>query len=146
MHTSSLTARLTRAVAVIGLAVAAACAPDAPSVVAPPPSDANLIAVGRPDDLGLARAAQVRHTGRLLGNRDILGTGIGRLSDGRPGITVYARNAAAAARLHVPVLRPDFPENDLLFPDAFHLSRTAAPQFTRALAEEWRAARAGAGQ
>ncbi|HEX6048335.1 MAG TPA: hypothetical protein VFZ21_03680 [Gemmatimonadaceae bacterium] len=99
MHTSSLAARVMRAAAVIGLIVAAACAPDAPSVVAPPPTDANLIAVGRPDDLGPARAAQARHTGRLLGNRDVLGTGIGRLSDGRPGITVYARNAAAAARL-----------------------------------------------
>lgn len=99
MPTSSIAARLTRAVAAaVGLAVAAACAPDAPSVVAPP-SSANLSAVGQPDDLGPARAAQVRHTGRLLGNRDILGTGISRLSDGRPGITVYARNAASAARV-----------------------------------------------
>jgi hypothetical protein len=98
MPASSLPARFKRAVVVAVLLVAAACSPDAPNVIAPP-TDANLVAVGRQDDLGPALAAQAKHTGRLLADRDVLGTGIGRLADGRPEVTVFARNARAAARL-----------------------------------------------
>jgi len=99
MHTSSLATRLSRAVVVcLALVATAACSPDAPSVLAPPTS-ANLAAVGQPDDLGPARAAQARHTDRLLRDSDILGTAIGRLSDGRPEVSVFARNPSAAARL-----------------------------------------------
>ena len=96
MRASSLPAQFKRAVAVAVLLVTAACSSDAPNVVAPPTSS-NLAAVGRQDDLGPALAAQAKHTHRLLADRDILGTGIGRLTDGRPEVTVLARNARAAA-------------------------------------------------
>jgi hypothetical protein len=82
----------------VALLALAACSPDAPNVMAPP-APPNLAAVGNQDDLGPARAAQARHTGRLLEDRDLLGTAIGRLSDGRPEITVFARNAAAASHV-----------------------------------------------
>jgi len=95
----SLAARARRAVAgCVALLALAACSPDAPNVVAPPTA-ANLAAVGRQDDLGPALAAQAKHTNRLLADRDVLGTGIGRLTDGRPEVTVFARNASAAAKL-----------------------------------------------
>ena len=32
-------------------------------------------------------------------DRDLLGTAVGRLNDGRPEVTVFARNAGAAARV-----------------------------------------------
>jgi hypothetical protein len=64
-----------------------------------PPTAARLAAVGRQDDLGPARAAKARHTDRLLADRDLLGTAVGRLADGRPEITVFARNASVAARV-----------------------------------------------
>ena len=96
MAPSSLSAR--RAViGVFALIAVAACSPDAPNVLAPPTA-ANLAAVGNQDDLGPALAAQRRHTGRLMADRDLLGTAVGRLGDGRPNVTVYARNASAAAR------------------------------------------------
>ena len=84
----------------IALFALAACS-DAPNAITPPtaPSAANLAAVGRDDDLGPALAAQGKHTGRLMADRDVLGTGVGRLSDGRPEVTVFARNAGAAARV-----------------------------------------------
>ena len=95
---SSRRAALARAVVAFGLVALAACSADSPNVNAPP-SSANLAAVGDPDDLGPARAAQVKHQGRLMQDRDILGTAIGRLNDGRPEITVLARNASAGARM-----------------------------------------------
>ena len=55
--------------------------------------------VGRDDDLGPALAAQGKHTGRLMRDRDLLGTAVGRLNDGRPEVTVFARNAGAVARV-----------------------------------------------
>ena len=84
----------------IALFALAACS-DAPNAITPPtaPSTPNLAAVGRDDDLGPALAAQGKHTGRLMADRDVLGTGVGRLSDGRPEVTVFARNASAAARM-----------------------------------------------
>jgi hypothetical protein len=95
----SFAARARRAVAgCVALLALAACSSDAPNVVAPPTA-ANLVAVGRQDDLGPALAAQAKHTNRLLADRDVLGTGIGRLADGRPEVTVFARNASAAAKL-----------------------------------------------
>jgi hypothetical protein len=97
--TPSFTALTRRAVAgCVALLALAACSPDAPNVIAPPTA-ANLAAVGRQDDLGPALAAQAKHTNRLLGDRDVLGTGVGRLTDGRPEVTVFARNASAAAKL-----------------------------------------------
>ena len=93
-----LSARVGRVAAACIVVLALAWSPDAPNVVAPPTAS-NLSAVGNQDDLGAARAAQARHTGQLMADRDLLGTGIGRLSDGRPEITVFARNAAAAARV-----------------------------------------------
>jgi hypothetical protein len=81
---------------VFALIAVAACSPDAPNVLAP--TAANLAAVGNQDDLGPALAAQRRHSGRLMADRDLLGTAVGRLVDGRPNVTVYARNASAAAR------------------------------------------------
>jgi hypothetical protein len=98
MVRSSRRAALTRAVIAFGLVVLAACSADSPNVSAPP-SSANLTAVGDQDDLGAARAAQLKHQGRLMQDRDILGTAIGRLNDGRPEVTVLARNASAAARM-----------------------------------------------
>jgi hypothetical protein len=95
----SFAARARRTVAgCVALLALAACSSDAPSVAAPPTA-ANLVAVGRQDDLGPALAAQAKHTNRLLADRDVLGTGIGRLTDGRPEVTVFARNASAAAKL-----------------------------------------------
>lgn len=95
----SFAARARRAVAgCVALLALAACSSDAPNVAAPPTA-ANLAAVGRQDDLGPALAAQAKHTNRLLADRDVLGTGIGRLTDGRPEVTVFARNASAAAKL-----------------------------------------------
>jgi hypothetical protein len=95
----SFAALTRRAVAgCVALLALAACSPDAPNVAAPPTAP-NLVAVGRQDDLGPARAAQAKHTNRLLADRDVLGTGIGRLTDGRPEVTVFARNASAAAKL-----------------------------------------------
>ena len=88
------------AAACIALVAFAACS-DAPNGITPPtpPSDPNLAAVGRDDDLGPALAAQGKHTGRLMRDRDLLGTAVGRLTDGRPEVTVFARNAGAAARV-----------------------------------------------
>jgi len=95
----SFAARARRAVAgCVALLALAACSSDAPNVAAPPTA-ANLVAVGRQDDLGPALAAQAKHTNRLLADREVLGTGIGRLTDGRPEVTVFARNASAAAKL-----------------------------------------------
>jgi len=92
----------TRARHVVGRVVAllalAACSSDAPNAV-PSPTEPNLAAVGRDDDLGPALAAQAKHTGRLMADREVLGTGVGRLSDGSPEVTVFARNASAAARV-----------------------------------------------
>jgi len=34
-----------------------------------------------------------------MADRDVLGTGVGRLSDGRPEVTIFAKNAGAAARV-----------------------------------------------
>jgi hypothetical protein len=34
-----------------------------------------------------------------MADREVLGTGVGRLSDGRPEVTVFARNGGAAARM-----------------------------------------------
>jgi hypothetical protein len=34
-----------------------------------------------------------------MADREVLGTGVGRLSDGRPEVTVFAKNAGAAARV-----------------------------------------------
>lgn len=98
MVRSSRRAALVRAVVAFGLVALAACSADSPNVNAPP-SSANLAAVGDLQDLGPARAAQVKHQGRLMQDRDILGTAIGRLNDGRPEITVLARNARAAAKM-----------------------------------------------
>jgi len=88
------------AAACIALVAFAACS-DAPNGITPPapPSDPNLAAVGRDDDLGPALAAQGKHTGRLMRDRDLVGTAVGRLNDGRPEVTVFARNAGAAARV-----------------------------------------------
>jgi hypothetical protein len=88
------------AAACIALAALAACS-DSPNGITPPapPSDPNLAAIGRDNDLGPALAAQGKHTGRLLRDRDLLGTAVGRLNDGRPEVTVFARNAGAAARV-----------------------------------------------
>jgi hypothetical protein len=83
------------AVALLSLA---ACSPDSPNAITPP-TVPNLAAVGRQDDLGPALAAQAKHTGRLMADRELLGTGVGRLADGRPEVTVYARNAGAANRV-----------------------------------------------
>src|SRR5688572_8415501 len=95
---SLLTPRVARAVAgCVALLVLAACSADAPSAPnAAPPASANLAAVGRQDDLGPALAAQARHTDRLLADRELLGTAVGRLEDGRPEVTVFAKNASAA--------------------------------------------------
>jgi len=99
MPSPSLATRVARAVAAcVGLALLTACSPDAPNVIAPPTS-ANLAAVGSDDDLGPARAAQGRHTGRLLADADLVGTAVGRLTDGRPEITVFAKHGNAAARV-----------------------------------------------
>jgi hypothetical protein len=98
MVRSSRRAALARAEGAFGLVALAACSADSPNVNAPP-SSANLAAVGDLQDLGPARAAQVKHQGRLMQDRDILGTAIGRLNDGRPEITVLARNARAAAKM-----------------------------------------------
>ena len=98
MVRSSRRAALARAVVAFALVALAACSADSPNVNAPP-SSANLAAVGDQNDLGAARAAQAKHQGRLMQDRDILGTAIGRLNDGRPEITVLARNASAAARM-----------------------------------------------
>lgn len=86
--------------ACLALVAFAACS-DAPNGITPPtpPSDLNLAAVGRDDDLGPALAAQGKHTGRLMRDRDLLGTAVGRLSNGRPEVTVFARNAGAASRV-----------------------------------------------
>ena len=86
--------------ACLALVAFAACS-DAPNGITPPtpPSDPNLAAVGRDDDLGPALAAQGKHTGRLMRDRDLLGTAVGRLNDGRPEVTVFARNAGAVARV-----------------------------------------------
>jgi len=83
----------------IALVALAACS-DAPNAITPPapPTEPNLAAVGRDDDLGPALAAQARHTGRLMADREILGTAVGRLNDGRPEVTVFAKSAGAAAR------------------------------------------------
>jgi hypothetical protein len=95
----SFAARTRRAAAgCLALVALAACSSDAPNVIAPPTA-ANLAAVGRQDDLGPALAAQAKHTNRLLSDRDVLGTGVGRLTDGRPEVTVFARNASAAAKV-----------------------------------------------
>jgi len=97
----SFTARARRiAAACVALVAFAACS-DAPNGITPPapPSDPNLAAVGRADDLGPALAAQGKHTRRLMRDRDLLGTAVGRLNDGRPEVTVFARNAGAAARV-----------------------------------------------
>ena len=88
------------AAACVGLVAFAACS-DTPNGITPPapPADPNLAAVGRDDDLGPALAAQGKHTGRLMRDRDLLGTAVGRLNDGRPEVTVFARNAGAASRV-----------------------------------------------
>lgn len=84
----------------IALVAFAACS-DAPNGITPPapPSAPDLAAVGRDDDLGPALAAQAKHTGRLMSDRDLLGTAVGRLADGRPEVTVFAKNAGSAARV-----------------------------------------------
>lgn len=81
----------------IALFALAACS-DAPNAITPP-TGPNLTAVSREDDLGPALAAQAKHTGRLMADREVLGTGVGRLSDGRPEVTVFAKNASAGARV-----------------------------------------------
>jgi len=88
------------AAACIALIAFAACS-DAPNGIKPPapPSAPDLAAVGRDDDLGPALAAQGKHTGRLMRDRDLLGTAVGRLDDGRPEVTVFAKNAGAASRV-----------------------------------------------
>src|ERR1044072_8931276 len=93
-----LTRRLAHAIVALGVCALAACSADSSGINAPP-SSANLAAVGDQDDLGPARAAQVKHQGRLMQDRDIVGTGIGRLNDGRPEITVLVRNNGAANRV-----------------------------------------------
>ena len=84
----------------IALFALAACsdAPNAPTLPAPR-SATDLAAVGRDNDLGPALAAQGKHTGRLMADRELLGTAVGRLDDGRPEVTVFAKNAGAAARV-----------------------------------------------
>lgn len=84
----------------VALFALAACS-DAPNAITPPnpPSAPSLAAVGGNDDLGPALAAQAKHTGRLMADREVLGTGVGRLNDGRPEVTVFAKNAGAAARV-----------------------------------------------
>ena len=95
----------TRGIVIIRMLVAAglvtltACSSDSPNVNSPLPASPNLAAVGDLEDLGPARAAQVKHQGRLMNDRDILGTAIGRLNDGRPEITVLVRNNGAANRV-----------------------------------------------
>jgi hypothetical protein len=98
-HSFATRARRTAA-ACIALVAFAACS-DTPNGITPPapPSAPDLAAVGRDDDLGPALAAQGKHTGRLMRDRDLLGTAVGRLNDGRPEVTVFARNAGAAARV-----------------------------------------------
>jgi len=89
------------AAACIALIAVAACSPDTPNGITPPtpPSAPDLAAVGRDDDLGPALAAQGKHTGRLMRDGDLLGTAVGRLNDGRPEVTVFVKNAGAAARV-----------------------------------------------
>jgi hypothetical protein len=82
----------------IALFALAACSSDSPNAITPP-TEPNLVAVGRDDDLGPALAAQARHTGRLMADREVLGTAVGRLNDGRPEVTVFAKNGGAAARV-----------------------------------------------
>lgn len=95
----SLATRFRRVAAgCVALLALTACSPDAPNAVAPPTS-ANLAAIGRQDDLGPALAAQAKHTNRLLADRELLGTAVGRLADGRPEVTVFAKNASASARV-----------------------------------------------
>jgi hypothetical protein len=102
MSSSQLFAARARRIAAgcVALFALAACS-DAPNAITPPnpPTAPSLAAVGRDDDLGPALAAQGKHTGRLMADREILGTGVGRLSDGRPEVTVFAKNAGAAARV-----------------------------------------------
>ena len=88
------------AAACIALFALAACS-DTPNGITPPapPSAPNLAAVGRDDDLGRALAAQGKHTGRLMRDRDLVGTAVGRLEDGRPEVTVFVKNAGARARV-----------------------------------------------
>jgi len=82
----------------LALLALAACSSDSPNAITPPTAP-NLSAVGRQDDLGPALAAQAKHTGRLMADRELLGTAVGRLADGRPEVTVYAKNAGAANRV-----------------------------------------------
>ena len=88
------------AVAAVVLLALAACS-DTPNAITPPipPTSPTLAAVGRDDDLGPALAAQAKHTGRLMGDRELVGTAVGRLNDGRPEVTVFVKNAGAAARV-----------------------------------------------
>ena len=98
-HSFATRARRTAA-ACIALVAFAACS-DTPNGITPPapPSAPDRAAVGRDDDLMPALAAQGKHTGQLMRDRDLLGTAVGRLSDGRPEVTVFAKNAGAAARV-----------------------------------------------
>src|SRR5689334_21202697 len=97
----SFAARARRITAACVALVAFAACSDAPNGITPPapPSDPNLAAVGRADDLGPALAAQGKHTGRLMRDGDLIGTAVGRLNDGRPEVTVFAKNAGAASRV-----------------------------------------------
>jgi hypothetical protein len=95
----SLAARARRVAArCIALFALAACSSDAPNAITSPAAP-NPVTVGRDDDLGPALAAQAKHTGRIMADADLLGTAVGRLDDGRPEVTVFAKNAGAAARV-----------------------------------------------
>lgn len=94
-----LATRLRRVAAgCIALLALAACSSDAPNAITPPTAP-DLAVVARENDLGPALAAQAKHTGRLMADREILGTAVGRLTDGRPEVTVFVRNAGVAARV-----------------------------------------------
>ena len=51
---------------------------------------------GGPPDLGPAIAAQERHTGRLLENPNVVGSGVGLGADGQPVIRLFTLMSGAA--------------------------------------------------
>ena len=99
-HTPPL--RLVLAAAWIALAaLALGCSRDRVVPTAPQARTASArgavpLSVRNPADVALVMRTQEAHTARLMGNPDVVGTGTGATTDGRPAVLVLTRRAGVA--------------------------------------------------
>ncbi len=108
------------------LALVAACSGDRPDALAPtdvggPVFDLQV----SPEQLGAAFVAQEAITPSLMANDNVVGTGVGVTSDGRPAIKVFLRTASAAG---IPTSWAGFPVEIMVTGDIVSLALLAQQQ------------------